>query len=231
MGGWRGSPPPFYPAADHTSEERCELSVVIPSKLFITNFRGAESIDELKRIGCTHIAAVGTEFMHNQENHAATALKIKFWNKDITDDEEQGASMGASLKSAARFIKKALKKKHGCVLVHCAAGISRSASVVLGYLVLHGGKSLREAFAHLLQCRPCIWPNEGFMSALIDLEKAERGKATITAAEYEHCTDASWPCLPMRVSDCYIVVSSIVWRFDSRACTKCARGRLRRPYD
>ena len=76
-----------------------------------------------------------------------------------------------------------------------------------------------DLIAHLLQCRPCIWPNEGFMSALIDLEKAERGKATITAAEYEHCTDASWPCLPMRVSDCYIVVSSIVWRFDSRACT------------
>ena len=68
--------------------------------------------------------------------------------------------MGAALRGAASFIKKALARKTGVVVVHCAAGISRSATVVLGYLLLHCKRSLRDAFAHVMERRPCIWPNE-----------------------------------------------------------------------
>jgi len=183
--GWRGPPPPFYPSAEHTLEDRNAVSAVLEGKLYITNFRGAESLDELRKIGCTHIAAVGSEFLDNKENAAANQLGIKFWNHDITDDEEEQASMAATLKSAAGFIAKALKRRKSCVLVHCAAGISRSATVVLGYLVLHQKHSLRDAFARLYASRSIIWPNDGFMRALIELEAKLRGKPTISMNEYE----------------------------------------------
>ena len=196
MSGWRGPPPPFFPHAEHTAADRDVLSEIIPKKLFLTNYRGAENVEELQRIGCTHIAAVGAEFVDNEENHAGTALKVKFWNKDITDDEENGESMGKSLRDAALFIKKALSKKKGCVVVHCAAGISRSTTVVLGYLLLHDkkrGATLKDAFGVVQKARECVWPNDGFMGALVALELELRKKNTMTVAEYEYWGEYDGP--------------------------------------
>ncbi len=46
----------------------------------------------------------------------------------------------------------------GCVFVHCLEGVSRSACVVLCYLVLHRSWSVEDARAHLAACRPCLDP-------------------------------------------------------------------------
>mmetsp|Transcript_65205 Transcript_65205/g.108339 ORF Transcript_65205/g.108339 Transcript_65205/m.108339 type:complete len:275 (+) Transcript_65205:134-958(+) len=183
--GWCGDAPPFFPSGDHTAEERNRVDAVIKGRLYLTNFKGAANLEELKRIRCTHIAAVGSEFMRNHENHAATALRVKFWNKDISDDCEQAVAMSAALRDAAGFIHNALRRKR-CVVVHCAAGVSRSATVVMGYMLIHCGRALREAFAHVFACRSCIWPNEGFMRALIALEHEVRGTTSLSADEYEH---------------------------------------------
>lgn len=52
------------------------------------------------------------------------------------------------------------------VLVHCAAGISRSASVVLAYLMRRDHCSLDQALATLRAIRPCVSPNPAFMAEL-----------------------------------------------------------------
>lgn len=191
---WNGPPPPFYPSAEHSPEERGQLNAVIDAQLYLTNYRGAENLEALKAVGCTHIAAVGSEFLDNKDNRAASALKARFWNCDITDDEEQADSMAEALRTAAGFIHKALKKKKNCVVVHCAAGVSRSSTIVLGYLMLHTDRSLRDAFAHVIACRPCIWPNDGFMRALVRLEMQLRGGLpSLTLEEYEHWGDYDGP--------------------------------------
>ena len=188
--GWRGDPPPFYPSADHNARDRCVLSAVT-ERLYLTNFKGAEDVDGLKKIGCTHVAAVGEEFLDNSANDAQT-LGIKFWNCAISDDEHQGSAMADSLRSAAAFINGALGAK-GCVVVHCAAGISRSATVVLGYFLIHRKMTLRDSFSQLIGARGCIWPNDAFMAALIALEAEVRGANTITLAEYERWGDYEGP--------------------------------------
>jgi hypothetical protein len=38
--GWTGEPPPFFPSADHTAQQRSQLDAIIKDKLFLTNFRG-----------------------------------------------------------------------------------------------------------------------------------------------------------------------------------------------
>jgi hypothetical protein len=48
------------------------------------------------------------------------------------------------------------------VLVHCAWGVSRSAAVVIAYLMAFKRLSLREATALLRAARPCVRPNVGF---------------------------------------------------------------------
>lgn len=156
--GWTGTPPPFYPSAEHNARDRCALSEVLP-QLYLTNFKGGESAESLKGVGCTHVAAVGDEFVENSDNAAFGAMPLQFWNADITDDEHQGEAMADSLRSAALFIKKAIDGG-GTVVVHCAAGISRSATVVLGYFLLYRKETLREAFARVITARPCVWPNE-----------------------------------------------------------------------
>eukprot|EP00475_Leptophrys_vorax_P017342 TRINITY_DN24005_c0_g1_i2.p1 TRINITY_DN24005_c0_g1~~TRINITY_DN24005_c0_g1_i2.p1 ORF type:complete len:268 (+),score=7.45 TRINITY_DN24005_c0_g1_i2:344-1147(+) len=60
--------------------------------------------------------------------------------------------------------------KAGGVLVHCVAGMSRSATIVIAYLMKKKGLSLRESFAHVKKCRPIAQPNYGFMRQLEQFE-------------------------------------------------------------
>ena len=165
-------PPPIYPRVTE-AVERDRIDEIIPGRLLITNWRGAADLAELKRLGVTHIAAVGSEFVENDELEG-----ILYWKKDIMDVEEHQATMRGSMRAGASFIQEALAGG-GCCLVHCAAGCSRSATIVLAYLLLHGDgeQDLRSALVSVHGCRRAIWPNDGFMAALIALESEERGRA------------------------------------------------------
>ncbi|XP_050735356.1 dual specificity protein phosphatase 19-like [Eriocheir sinensis] len=59
----------------------------------------------------------------------------------------------------------------GCVLVHCNAGVSRSASVVMAYLMRNYGMSFDEAFRFVKSKRSFVRPNEGFMKQLKEYEQ------------------------------------------------------------
>jgi protein-tyrosine phosphatase len=53
------------------------------------------------------------------------------------------------------------KESGAAVLVHCEYGISRSATVVIAWLIKHHGMTLKEAFEHTKAQRRVIMPNEG----------------------------------------------------------------------
>ena len=57
------------------------------------------------------------------------------------------------------------------IFVHCQAGISRSATNVIAYLMAREDMSLKEAFLHTKACRHQIGPNLGFMEQLMKYEK------------------------------------------------------------
>ncbi|XP_043911594.1 protein phosphatase Slingshot homolog 2-like [Protopterus annectens] len=76
---------------------------------------------------------------------------------------------------AADFIHKALSTPGGKILVHCAVGVSRSASLVLAYLMLHQNLCLVEAIKKVKQER-CIFPNQGFLKQLRALDMQLRQK-------------------------------------------------------
>lgn len=54
----------------------------------------------------------------------------------------------------------------GAVLVHCAAGVSRSATLVIAYLMKRKGMPFLEAYSFVKERRPIIRPNEGFLIKL-----------------------------------------------------------------
>ncbi|KAH8268224.1 hypothetical protein KR026_002316 [Drosophila bipectinata] len=67
----------------------------------------------------------------------------------------------------------------GCTLIHCVAGVSRSASLCLAYLMKHSGMSLREAYKHVQSIRPQVRPNSGFFQQLRQYELQLRGTNSV----------------------------------------------------
>lgn len=76
----------------------------------------------------------------------------------------------------AQFIQDALDAERTAVYVHCQGGKSRSATIVLYYLVTRRGMSLLDAFNHVKDKRKVIDPNISFMKQLIDVSQRENGK-------------------------------------------------------
>ncbi|XP_061600929.1 dual specificity protein phosphatase 13A-like [Cololabis saira] len=70
---------------------------------------------------------------------------------------------------AAMFIHQALTSG-GKVFVHCAVGVSRSAALVLAYLMIHHRLSLLSSIRCVQQKR-WIFPNRGFLQQLIYLDQ------------------------------------------------------------
>lgn len=55
------------------------------------------------------------------------------------------------------------------ILVHCAMGRSRSAALVLAYLMIYKHMTVVDAIAQVLKHR-CILPNRGFLKQLRELD-------------------------------------------------------------
>lgn len=60
--------------------------------------------------------------------------------------------------------------KGGKVLIHGNAGISRSAALMIAFIMETHGLTYREAFLHVQHRRFCINPNEGFTQQLMEYE-------------------------------------------------------------
>lgn len=57
------------------------------------------------------------------------------------------------------------------VLIHCMAGISRSVTLTIAYLMYHFGLSMHAAYQFVKEKRPAISPNLNFMGQLVEFEK------------------------------------------------------------
>lgn len=96
----------------------------------------------------------------------------------VTPKAEQGKELGSLPQSlggpAGRkgfFTRMSSSAK---VLVHCVVGVSRSATLVLAYLMLHQQMSLRQAVITVRQHR-WVFPNRGFLHQLCQLDQKLRG--------------------------------------------------------
>mmetsp|Transcript_24487 Transcript_24487/g.70300 ORF Transcript_24487/g.70300 Transcript_24487/m.70300 type:complete len:359 (-) Transcript_24487:154-1230(-) len=112
------------------------------------------------------------------------------FNKDLSyyrvDVEDMGAEpIELFFSEATEFIHSWVSREQP-VLVHCRAGVSRSASVVIAYLMRHQKYDLHDAFFLVKNHRSIITPNLGFMEKLMEYEETIQGhQPTIEIYKYE----------------------------------------------
>ena len=132
--------------------------------LFLGSRIAANNRDLLISKGIKYIinAAVEIPNYFHEENY------FTYYRLDLDDDSE--VSIASHLEGVISVIHKASAENVG-VLVHCQAGISRSATYVIYYLMKVKGMTLKDAYEHTKGKRYNIGPNVGFMSQLVELEK------------------------------------------------------------
>ncbi|KZT69480.1 phosphatases II [Daedalea quercina L-15889] len=102
---------------------------------------------------------------------AGGARPIDCYRLDILDSST--ADIRPHLEQAVRWIDDRLRKGVN-VLVHCQQGVSRSAAIVIAYLIYTQNMTYETAFDLVRRKRACIKPNSGFVRALQEWEKRWR---------------------------------------------------------
>ncbi len=87
---------------------------------------------------------------------------------EVDDDEKE--PLETHFQRVHQILEEA-EKADKVALVHCAAGISRSATLVIAHLMLQNKWTYKQAFEYVRKCRPIITPNDGFVLALKALQR------------------------------------------------------------
>ena len=138
------------------------MNQIIP-RLFLSGQDVTNNKKLLDENKITHVLNLATNIENSFENEITyKTLKIQ---DSITQD------ILKHLAECIEFIDTALKNEKNSLLVHCNAGVSRSASIVIAYLMFKRVFSTYQAaYEHVLSCRSVISPNPGFVKQLLEFE-------------------------------------------------------------
>ena len=150
--------------ADETPSLVCE-------RLFLGSVLDARDIEKLKRHNIKYVLNMTGSTSYPSEFFTTSGYSdVHLLALDAHDLDDHNIS--AHFPAALHFIHKALQAGDGAILVHCAAGVSRSATIVAAYLMAAYRISAAEAVLRVHQARPCACPNIGFLQQLLTFEPA-----------------------------------------------------------
>ncbi|KAH1255198.1 Dual specificity protein phosphatase PHS1 [Glycine max] len=151
-----------------------ERPSAVTNSLFIGGALAARSTYTLQRLGITHILCLCTNEIGQSDSQFPDLFTYK--NFSVCDDEDSNIS--SIFEEACDFIDYVEQAGHS-VLVHCFEGKSRSATLVLAYLMLRKKFTLLEAWNALKRVHRRSQPNDGFAKILLDLDQKLHGKVSM----------------------------------------------------
>ena len=94
----------------------------------------------------------------------------------IEVDDSTKENLRNHFASCAKFIDEAIKDEKS-VLVHCAAGVSRSASIIIAFLIITKKMDYDTAFNFVKERRTKIMPNSAFVGQLQELAESVKNNS------------------------------------------------------
>jgi len=132
----------------------------------------ASNMETLDRYGITYILNAAREC---QDAFVGNS-KFRYKRLDLLDCASQDLNLEL-YEEAFLFIDEAVDRG-AKILVHCRAGQSRSATIVISYIMRTYRWSLQRAYHFVQGKRPSVSPNLGFISQLIQFEARVLGQST-----------------------------------------------------
>jgi hypothetical protein len=157
--------------------KRSSASAIFPDFMWLGSGRDASDLEMLVEHKITHILNVADDVPNYFPG------RFTYRNLNVADF---GSDPGISrvFESAFEFIQH-VQSCNGRVLIHCAAGVNRSATVVVASIMHFHGKSLREAFEFVLKKRR-IYPLKDNREELIRWEASKSSNgATMEFADFD----------------------------------------------
>lgn len=160
---------------------RDAATLVLPPSLYLGPCSAASSPPFLTRNSITHVLSIGANPLASRKVDGVTYHRLALRDSD-------SSSISGVVDAACEIIDAAIAAPSesggsesegtgmGKILVHCAAGISRSPAVVAAYLMKRKGMTLRAALGQIVRARPCVSPNAGFMRQLREMEREVYGR-------------------------------------------------------
>nr|KAF6452189.1 dual specificity phosphatase 6 [Molossus molossus] len=146
------------------SNSQPSFPVEILPFLYLGCAKDSTNLDVLEEFGIKYILNVTPNLPNLFEN----AGEFKYKQIPISDHWSQNLSQ--FFPEAISFIDEARGKNCG-VLVHCLAGISRSVTVTVAYLMQKLNLSMNDAYDIVKMKKSNISPNFNFMGQLLDFER------------------------------------------------------------
>ena len=136
------------------------MNKILPG-LFIGNFKDARDVEQLSKNNITHILSI--------HDSARPMLEgVKYLCIPAADSPSQ--NLARHFRESIKFIHECRLAGEGC-LVHCLAGVSRSVTLVVAYIMTITDFGWEDALSVVRAVRSCANPNMGFQRQLQDFEK------------------------------------------------------------
>lgn len=158
-------------------------------RLYLGDICVATNKDEISRLGITDMITI--EIKPLQASDLASCVK-RYLYINVMDHSKQ--DILSHFETSNEFIESALKSATNKVYVHCVAGISRSATLVIAYIMKTRSMNYTEAYELVQTKRRVVDPNEGFvrqlvlyhkMRYLIDIGNIEYRRMVLEALVFE----------------------------------------------
>ncbi|KAJ0928792.1 putative phosphoric monoester hydrolase [Helianthus annuus] len=157
-------------AVKATKDIKDDIPSQIEEGLYLGSLEAANNKTLLKRLNITHILTVASSF--------PPAYPNDFTYKTLDVHDRADVNIAQYFDDCFGFINEA--KRTGSVLVHCFAGRSRSATVVVAYLMKTHGMRSSKALNLVKSKRSVVAPNAGFILQLQSYEKSLPGMGART---------------------------------------------------
>ena len=133
----------------------------ITDNIFIGNKEIAKDVNQLRKNGITHIVNCANELKYLIKYHKEA---FDWLFLPLVDCSYTG-NITKHLSGAVQFIDDAVTNGHK-VLIHCSAGVSRSCSITIAYLMYKENISFELALDRVIDKRSCCKPNDLFIEQL-----------------------------------------------------------------